>query len=257
MTKRILIVNADDCNLTAQVTESILQAHKTGIVTSTTFLVNLPIDKKVVRKILSCKKLGLGLHLNITLGKPLANPKKIPSLLQKEGRFKKKDHYFLGALPPVSEITEEFSAQLKKFTQVFKRLPTHIDVHHHMHDFGPFFKALVPLAKKYNLPIRWTRILKLSEFKGISAGICSTQNFYGNLDPRTFWSEEVLRHLLFTLPFGTSEIMCHPGWVDEELSSISSLTEPREREYQLFSRKELRHYLTSLGIELVNFEALK
>ncbi len=253
MSQKILIVNADDCNLTSQVTEAILKSHENGIVTSTTFLINLPFGTGVVREILARKKLGLGLHLNVTLGKPLAKASLVKSLLQKDGRFKKKDQYSLNKLPPVPEITEEFKSQLQKFVKTFKRLPTHIDVHHHMHDFRPFLEALAFVAKKHDLPIRWTRLLTEPEIKSVHKGLKTTDHFYGNLDPHTFWTEEVLRHLLFTLPEGRSEIMCHPGWVDDELVAISSLTIPREREYQLFSLKELRRYIDHLGIKLTHF----
>ena len=93
MKQKTLIINADDCNLTSQVTEAILKAHENGIVTSTTFLVNLPVGAGVVRELLTRKKLGIGLHLNVTLGKPVARPELVRSLLQKDGRFKKKDQY--------------------------------------------------------------------------------------------------------------------------------------------------------------------
>lgn len=256
MKSKILIVNADDCNLTSQVTEAILKAHENGIVTSTTFLINLPTGPGVVREILARKKLGVGLHLNVTLGKPVAKPSLVKSLLQKDGRFKKKDQYSEKKLPPVSEIAEEFKAQLQKFIKTFHRMPTHVDVHHHMHDFRPFLDALAGIAKKNKLPIRWTRLLTEPEVKSAHKGLKTTDHFYGNLDPHTFWTEEVLRHLLFTLPEGTSEIMCHPGWVDDELCAISSLTIPREREYQLFSLKELRRYIDHLGIKLIHFGVL-
>ncbi len=257
MKQRSLIINADDCNLTSQVTEAILKAHENGVVTSTTFLVNMPMGTDVAKELLSRKKLGIGLHLNITLGKPLAKPGLIGSLLQKDGRFKKKDQYFAKRLPPVPEIEEEFKAQLAKFVKTFKRLPTHVDVHHHMHDFRPFLEALSRVVRKYKLPIRWTRLLTEPDVRSAHKDLQTTDHFYGNLDPHTFWTEEVLRHLLFTLPEGTSEIMCHPGWVDDELCSISSLTIPREREYQLFSLKELRRYLDHLGIKLIHFGQLR
>jgi predicted glycoside hydrolase/deacetylase ChbG (UPF0249 family) len=257
MKQRSLIINADDCNLTSQVTEAILKAHENGVVTSTTFLVNMPMGTDVSKELLSRKKLGIGLHLNVTLGKPLAKPGLIGSLLQKDGRFKKKDQYFAKKLPPVFEIAEEFKAQLAKFVKIFKRLPTHVDVHHHMHDFRPFLEALAMIARKHKLPIRWTRLLTEPDVRGEHKDLKTTDHFYGNLDPHTFWTEEVLRHLLFTLPEGTSEIMCHPGWVDDELCSISSLTIPREREYQLFSLKELRRYLDHLGIKLIHFGQLR
>jgi len=257
MKQKTLIVNADDCNLTARVTEAILKSHESGIVTSTTFLVNLPVSPDAVGELLARKKLGIGLHLNVTLGKPVAKPLLVKSLLQKDGRFKKKEQYSAKRLPYVSEIAEEFKAQLQKFVKIFKRLPTHVDIHHHMHDYRPFLEALALIAKKNHLPIRWTRLLTESEVRSAHKDLKTTDHFYGNLDPHTFWTEEVLRHLLFTLPEGTSEIMCHPGWVDEELCEISSLTIPREREYQLFSLKELRRYVDHLGIKLAHFGCLR
>lgn len=257
MKQKTLIINADDCNLTSRVTEAILKAHENGIVTSTTFLVNLPMGPDVVQELLARKKLGVGLHLNVTLGKPVAKPSLVKSLLQKDGHFKKKDQYSTKKLPPVPEIAEEFKAQLQKFVKTFKRLPTHIDIHHHMHDFRPFLEALAMIAGKHKLPIRWTRLLTEPEIKRAHKNLRTTDHFYGNIDPHTFWTEEVLRHLLFTLPEGTSEIMCHPGWVDDELCAISSLTIPREREYQLFSTKELRGYVDHLGIKLTHFGGLK
>jgi len=252
--EKILIINADDCNLTPKVTEAILKAHKNGIVTSTTFMINLPVNPEVVRELNASKKLGLGLHLNITLGEPVAKKSLVKSLLRKDGRFKKQTEY-LGArkFPPVEEVTEEFEAQFQRFVKIFNRLPTHVDIHHHMHDHSPFFKALVSLVKKHDLPVRWSKIFTEPEIKASHKFLKTTDHFYGNLDPHTFWTEEVLRHLLLTLPEGTNEIMCHPGWVDDELCAISSLTYPREREYHLFGSKELRKYISNLGIRLTHF----
>lgn len=252
MKQRVLIVNADDCNLTPKVTEAILGAHATGIVTSTTFMLNLRVATDVVREIVACKKLGVGLHLNLTFGEPLSKPALVKGLLDKDGRFKRLPEY-LKKFPPTVEIAEEFRAQFQRFVKLFKRLPTHVDVHHHLHDHTPFFDALTALVKKDGLPIRWTRLLAEPNLKISRRGLKTTDHFYGNLDPHTFWTDEVLRHLLFTLPEGVSEVMCHPGWVDDELCAISSLTFPREREYQLFSSNELRRYIARLGIQLAHF----
>lgn len=253
MTEKILIINADDCNLTPGVTEAILGVHKSGIVTSTTFLINLPIAQGIVKELLAAKKLGLGLHLNVTLGEPVAKKALVKNLLQKDGRFRKQEDYHEKKFPPVKEITEEFKAQMRKFVKTFQRLPTHIDVHHHMHDHRPFLQALSVVAKKHNLPIRWTRLFTEADVRRQLKQIRTTDHFYGNLDPHTYWTEEILRHLLFTLPDGTSEIMCHPGWVDDELCAISSLTLPREKEFHLFGSKDLRKFITTLGIKLADF----
>lgn len=256
MKQRILIVNADDCNLTPKVTEAILKAQATGIVTSTTFMVNLKVPTGVVKELLACKKLGLGLHLNLTFGEPVSKPALVKGLLAKDGRFKRLPDY-LKKFPAAGEILEEFKAQLQSFLRLFGKLPTHIDVHHHLHDHLPFFEALTALAQKQNLPVRWTRLFSEPRTRNCRRNVKTTDHFYGNLDPHTFWTDEVLRHLLFTLPEGVSEVMCHPGWVDDDLCAISSLTFPREREYQLFSSKELRKYIVRLGIQLAHFGCLR
>lgn len=254
MKEKILIINADDCNLTPKVTEAILKAHQNGIVTSTTFMINLATSTEVVQELVSSKKLGVGLHLNLTLGEPVSKKSLIPSLLQKDGRFKKQAEYLAAKkFPSMVEVAEEFNAQLQRFIKIFKRPPTHVDIHHHLHDHLSFFKVLAGVAKKYDLPIRWSRLFVTPGVKMPYKLIKTTEHFYGNLDPHTFWTEEVLRHLLLTLPEGTNEIMCHPGWVDEELCAISSLTYPREREYQLFGSKDLRKYIAKLGIRLTHF----
>ena len=48
---RTLIVNADDFGLTPGVSRGILDAGATGIVTSTTVLVNRPIDPELIARL--------------------------------------------------------------------------------------------------------------------------------------------------------------------------------------------------------------
>ena len=71
---RSLIVNADDYGLTAGVSRGILDAHRRGIVTSTTLLVNRPVDPALIEA-LKASGMGVGLHLNLTLGPPVAPAK--------------------------------------------------------------------------------------------------------------------------------------------------------------------------------------
>ncbi|MBI2164629.1 MAG: ChbG/HpnK family deacetylase [candidate division NC10 bacterium] len=75
-----LIVNADDFNLTEGVTRGILEAHRCGIVTSTTVMVNLPGLERSRDLVREASHLGLGLHLNwgcISIS-PSAGPSCLP-----------------------------------------------------------------------------------------------------------------------------------------------------------------------------------
>src|SRR5689334_23604636 len=70
MTKR-LIVTADDFGLTEGVNRAILHAHKEGIVTSASLMVNGPAVDSAVAMARANPTLDIGLHLNLT-NKPFA-----------------------------------------------------------------------------------------------------------------------------------------------------------------------------------------
>lgn len=65
-----------------------------------------------------------------------------------------------------------------------------------------------------------------------------------------------LHALLHTLPRGVTELVCHPGYVDDELLHIDTLTHAREREWLLLSRPHLWEALAREGIRLVSWRAL-
>ena len=255
MPNRVLIVNADDCNLTKKVTEAILECHEKGIVTSTTFFVNLPVVDSTVKKLAREKELGVGLHLNLTLGEPVSPKNKVKSLLQSDGKFKRPFHYAENP-PKASEVLCECNTQLLQFKKIFKKLSTHLDSHHQLHDNLLFLKSIVHIAKKNKLPVRPSRILSGPRIKNMFSSLKKADRFYGNLDPDTFWTEEALRDLFMTLQPGINEVMCHPGRVDNELKGLSRMISSREKERQVFSSKNLRGYIKKLKIKLTNYGEL-
>ncbi len=244
--KRFLIVNADDCNLTAGVTRAILECHDRGIVSSTTFLVNLPVDKSTVRQLTKRRRLGIGIHLNITLGQPVLPQKRVRSLVETTGCFIRQG----AKRPRAADVTREWEAQLRRFFRIFGRKPTHLDTHHQLHDQPFYFNLLARLARKWKLPVRRSRILKGKRMPGL----CSPDYFFGDLDPAGYWRPKQLKAVLRRLPEGVSEIMCHPGKLDRELRQISSFTRGREEEYRLFASKQLRAWLQKQDIHLGNFK---
>ena len=88
MIKR-LIVNADDYGLSEGVCLGILKAHRDGILTSTTCMMNMENIEKYLEMTKDYPNLGLGVHLNITVGKPLTNV----SFVDEKGNFKSRDTY--------------------------------------------------------------------------------------------------------------------------------------------------------------------
>src|SRR6266478_9087095 len=82
-----LIVNADDLGWTDGVNRGIVEAFHRGIVTSTSLLANGGAFAGAVEAARSAPGLGVGLHLNLSDGLPVANPESVASLLNRDGEF--------------------------------------------------------------------------------------------------------------------------------------------------------------------------
>ena len=247
---KTLIINADDCNLTPGVTDAVLDCHDRGILTSTTWMVNLPHDEKTVLALKARQGLGVGIHLNLTLGRPVSAPEKIASLLEPDGRFRKVGRQ-LEDLPRADEVRTEYRAQIEKFRKVFGRLPTHLDTHHQVHDHPFYLAVLSAIANQCHLPLRRSKLL--AETHAYDFHFTTTDFLFGDLTPAGYWRREKLEAVLKGLPEGVSEIMCHPGRNDECLQAISSFTAGRAEEWKIFSDKKLRAFLDRRAVTLSHF----
>src|SRR5690348_12321713 len=83
--KSILIVNADDFGMTEGHNNAILDAHRSGIVTSSSLLANGYAFDHAVALAKQTPTLGIGVHLTLTEGLPVAS--KVNTLLGPDGKF--------------------------------------------------------------------------------------------------------------------------------------------------------------------------
>lgn len=75
--------------------------------------------------------IGVGLHLNLTSGKPLTN---CPLLTNPEtGLFYKGRVEMLKNHPVMRKVENEWNAQMNKYIELLGELPDHIDSHHYVH----------------------------------------------------------------------------------------------------------------------------
>jgi chitin disaccharide deacetylase len=127
-----LIVNADDFGYTPGVTRGILRAHKNGIVTSTTVMINMPYAEESLRMAREqAPDLGVGLHLNLTAGTPLSAPNLVPDLVDKNGEFLSRETLLpkLSSIDP-GQLACEIQAQAQRFVELMGKPPDHLDSHH-------------------------------------------------------------------------------------------------------------------------------
>jgi chitin disaccharide deacetylase len=245
---RRLIVNADDFGVSPGVCEGILAAHRHGIVTSTTVLVTSKIDAEQIARARD-SGLGLGLHVNLTLGRPLT---RCASLVDEDGRFVR-DARRMAAGANAREVDGEIAAQVARFVDLFKRAPTHLDTHHHVGLLSPVRESVLALAHRLGAPVRSQDAGARARARG--AGVRTTDHFFGESGPGAYWtSARALAHLR-ALPPGVSEFMAHPGRFDDALA-YSRYARQREIELIGLGTSTARAAAAALGIQLTHFGLL-
>jgi len=247
-----LIVTADDFNLSEGVNRGILEAHHHGIVTETSLLVNPGDLQRAATMLAAAPRLGVGLHLNITRGCPVAPPGAVAGLLGQDGQF-------LGApqaLPAQlrsAAVEAEFQAQLDAFIQAFECLPQHLDTHHHVHQHALVLEVLLDLAAALQLPVR---SLDAPMRAAMTArGLASPAHFLGDAGDEPYWTVTRLLSAIQALQPGVTEIMCHPGYFDDAIA-YSRYGRQRDVERQTLCSPEMATKLRQEGIQLVTYAAL-
>jgi predicted glycoside hydrolase/deacetylase ChbG (UPF0249 family) len=243
-----LIVNADDFGLTRGVSEGILAAHRHGLVTSTTALVNRAIPDDLLGRARD-SGMGIGLHVNFTLGEPLTRGK---SLVDAAGRFVR-DARHAAARVDARDVAAEIEAQVERFERLFRRAPSHLDSHHHIGQLSPVREALTGHAVQRRLPVRSQD--ERARAGARAAGLRTTDHFFGESGPDAYWALHRTLAALRGLPDGSSEFMSHPGYCDEELS-YSRYGRQRETEMVGLGSSAARAAAMALGIVLCDFREI-
>jgi hopanoid biosynthesis associated protein HpnK len=288
-----LIVNADDFGLTDGVNRAILEGHNNGIITSTTLMANGMAFDSAVAASSTTPALGVGVHLNLTQGRPVTPASQVPSIVTSDGSLYPGPgilaRQILSRRVKAGDVETELRSQIEKVASSGIRI-THLDSHKHIHLLPPVFNVVVKLAREYGIdcircPIEhapgalgpllsgqsgWPRMARqyllsrgLSTLAGLQAnkvtdaGLHRPEHFYG-LSQTGFLDATILAQLLRALPEGTSEIMCHPGYVDEALMGTRTrLQVEREAELDALTKKDIRELVREMGIELVSYDKLR
>ncbi len=229
-----LIVNADDFGLSQGVNQGIIKAYVNGIVTSTTLFVNMPYTKEAVELAKRFPNLGVGVHLNVTIGKPLTN---CPSLVDENGYFKKSNK---DELLNKDELYQEWKAQIDKALSLLDRMPSHLDSHHHIHRNPAYVDIVKRLSKEYNLPVR--------EIDATSILYQPLTLIELNADRLSF--KYLNQHMEDNKAY---EIMCHPGILDDYLQQNSSYNKQRQQELDFLCQDQLQKWISTRKIELLSY----
>jgi len=279
-----LIVNADDFGISESVNRGILRCFREGIVRSTSLMPNLRAFESAVALSRTEPKLSVGIHLNLTTGKPLSQRNEIPHLATNEGQFFPLSRFvpkmLLGKIP-LKEVALEFKSQIEKVMASGIR-PTHLDTHHHLHFFPSINRVVTKLAEKFKIKrIRgasttllkglylrpslflhketYAGLMKVSLLSGLrhlsakkSGDLLISDQLLGiGYVPRGKYQQALLK-ALSKVHEGVSELVCHPGYVDDELKLYDHWTFMREEELNCMISAETHASVQSGKLELIH-----
>jgi predicted glycoside hydrolase/deacetylase ChbG (UPF0249 family) len=215
-----LIVNADDFGWCAGVNRGIVEAHRRGIVTSASLMVEMPGSEEAARLAHECPALSVGLHVQLDgQGEPAAD------------------------LMDTAACRESLKTQLAHFMELMDGLPTHLDSHHHVHTRPELLPSFKETAEACGIPLR------------DCSGVRYCSSFYGQWAgeqrPEQVSVAGLIRTLATYVGDGVTELGCHPGYADPAL--VSSYRVERELELSTLCDGRVRAFLDDQGISLVGF----
>lgn len=258
-----LIINADDFGMSAEVNEGVKMGIEAGVINNVSLMVNLPFFNDAVEYLRSRPEISVGLHFNITEGRPVSSPAVVGSLLREDNYF----YHWQSLLPrlliheaKINHIEEELLAQALKLKET--GLPiSHIDSHHHIHLYPNIFKMVTKFADKEGIPS-----LRCHHFSlwSLTAGVNKRPTFKQLVVNFLLWwdsffynhkhlyeidgiydlnwdenlADEELINILDHLPEGKTELICHVGVLSK--TGNRKFLEPRLKKLELLTRQKIK-----------------
>ena len=270
---RRLIVNADDFGRTHSINEAVVRAHREGILTTASLMVNEPGFDEAVALAKENPQLGVGLHLTLLCGHAALKPERIPGLANTRGEFSNGPvgvglRYFVRR-----ELREplraEIHAQFEKFRATGLPLD-HVNGHLHYHLHPAVFRILMDDARALCIRhVRLTRdcfwlnarlahgrwlyrishavilgwLARRARRQLTTLDIRHTQRVFGLLQD-SHVGEEFIMKLLPQLPAGDSELYSHPS------------LDKFKHEFDALISSRIRELVNQLGIRLIRYQDL-
>ena len=277
MTGKHVIINGDDFGFSPAITAGILQAHRDGVLTSTTLASNMPAAAEAVAQLVDAPDLGVGVHLNASQGPPLSDAGR-DHLAGADGQMAYTGDGLLKAAlfrRTVRDALEaEFDAQIQWAIDHGVR-PTHLDSHRHCHGLPVIFKRVIRLARRYDIAFvrryretlpgrdwpeaedkqrrvsKWlNRFGRLHSFH--AKGRLATTGTWG-IRHTGLIDAAWLTRAAQRLPEGVTEIMTHPGLADDLPDGHSRLGDARPGELAALCDPRVRDAFERAGVRRIHY----
>ena len=247
-----LIIRADDIGYSEAVNYGIEKSVKDGLVRSAGLMPNMPAAAHGLR-LLEGTGVCIGQHTNLCLGKPCADPKLIPSLLDESGNLKSSRTYREAwakgeEFTVLDEMVLEIEAQYARFKELVGHEPGYFEGHAVMSK--NLFKGLEIVAQRHGLKHMPSFPNGEATFNGKPISMCPMNSMKPDYDPF-----ETLKEGVAGLKPGVPGVFVgHPGYLDDFILKNSSLTVNRTKEVAMFCDPAVKAWLEEQGVELITYD---
>ena len=246
-----LLVRADDLGYCESFNYGLARAVKSGIVRSVGVMPNMEWAEHGVR-LLDGTDVTFTVHANICQGRPLTDPKLIPSLVDENGIFKHKDLYREAKedFVVLDEVVMEVEAQYLRLVELTGKKPYMIEAH--AVPSNNFNIALGIVAKKYGV-----EAMGFDPARGPKIGnhFIKFSMDSGNADYEPF--ESLKKAALQPMAEDECALMIlHPGFVDQFIMDTSYLILQRAKEVAMATNPEVPKWCEENGVKLMTYADL-
>ena len=286
MTKRYLIINADDFGMCQSENEATFNLFECGGITSASMMMPSRWAEHAVEWWKSHSQYSVGVHLTFTSEwssyrwGPVSNGK---TLRDSDGNFYRECEVFEDNCS-IKDVEAEIRAQVEKAQELGLRV-SHLDTHmaalYGLCGNFDLMPKTFELCREFNLPFRMYRFphpdyipedlyLPISMYERFVRNYSNIADMYEVpiLDylvypecPREMYKDfdtfrKFVINRLVNIPDGVTEAYIHPSIETDEIKHITARWWNRVWEYKIFSDPEIRKILESEGIELINYDDL-
>ncbi len=278
MTVNRFVLCADDYGLASGVSGAILELASMGRLTAIGCMTNFahwPLHAAKLSSVI--ESADIGLHLNLTLGSPLGSMKS----LAPNGSFPSAAILVRRALAgqlDLVEIEGEIDRQCQAFEASLQQIPDFIDGHQHAHALPIVRKALIAVInKRYSEQKPWLRDPSDKVFNILGRGVATQKALsirmlaagfaklaaksgirtnigfsgFSPFDASRDYGQDFSRFL--ANPGKRHLIMCHPGFIDDELLRLDPVVDTRQQEFNFFNSERFSDICNQKEIFLSKF----
>ena len=265
-----ILFQGDDFGFTRGVTAGIVDSIDLGVLRNTGLYANMPSAAYAVSFMKDRPQACFGIDFNLVAGPCVSDPKEIPHLVDENGNFLKsglrvrdplwQSEEGRAQLFPYDEVNRELRAQFKRFVELTGNKPGYL--HEHSISSENYCRVIHEISVEEDIPYS-SEIWKKLNMDGpanrlFAMSMASQKKIF---DPNDQLNKDTVEQFFSIademLKLERSVFCCHPGYVDADLLSLTTLSLERAKDAQMMMSKRVRQWIEDNNVELITYRDLK